>query len=153
MALVHEKLYTSPDLARIDMGVYIQTFIDQLSQMSGTSGRIDVHIHTDEVLLTPDAAIPCGLILTEIISNAFKHGFPAEQSGQVDIELQAPNGHEVTVVVRDTGIGFPGGVDFRNTTSLGLQLVCMLTEQLHGTITLDRRHGTCFTLTFPIGTA
>jgi two-component system CheB/CheR fusion protein len=153
MALVHEKLYLSPDLARIDLGSYVKSFTEQLSQSSVRSGLVGVHIQADEVLLTPDAAIPCGLILTELISNALKHGFPARQPGEIHVELQAPNGQEVTVVVRDTGVGFPEEVDFRRTTSLGLQLVCMLTAQLQGTIALERHNGTAFTLTFPIGTS
>jgi two-component sensor histidine kinase len=83
-------------------------------------------------------------------SNALKYAFPAGQPGEVHVEVGAPNGQEVTMVVRDTGVGFPEAVDFRHTTSLGLQLVCMLTEQLQGTITLERRPGTTFTLTFPL---
>ena len=66
-----------------------------------------IHLQADEVLLTPDAAIPCGLILTELISNALKHAFPAGQPGEVHVELRAPNGQEVTMVVRDTGVGLP----------------------------------------------
>jgi two-component sensor histidine kinase len=151
MALVHEQLYLSPDLARIDLGSYVKTLTEQLSHASVRSGLIGIHLQADAVLLTPDAAIPCGLILTELISNALKYAFPAGQPGEVHVELGAPNGQEVTMVVRDTGVGFPETVDFRHTASLGLQLVCMLTEQLQGTITLDRRRGTTFILTFPIG--
>jgi two-component system, chemotaxis family, CheB/CheR fusion protein len=151
MALVHEQLYTSADLARIDLGSYVKNLTEQLSHASVRSGLIGIHLQADEVLLTPDAAIPCGLILTELISNALKYAFPAGQPGEVHVELGAPNGQEVTMVVRDTGVGFPDSLDFRHTASLGLQLVCMLTEQLHGTITLERRRGTTFTLTFPIG--
>src|SRR4029450_9181743 len=104
--------------------------------VSVRSGLIGIHLHADGVLLTPDAAIPCGLILTELISNALKYAFPAGQPGEVHVEVGTPNGQEVTVAVWDTGVGFPEALDFRHTTSLGLQLVCMLTEQLHGTITL-----------------
>ena len=154
MALVHEKLYASPDLARIDMAAYIATFHGQLLQTSGTSNQISLNIHADEVFLTPDVAIPCALLLTELLSNALKHAFPAGESGQVDIDLRVSHDDEVTLVVRDTGVGFPAGVDFRHTASLGLQLVCILTEQLNGTITLDGGpHGTTFTLTFPLETA
>jgi two-component sensor histidine kinase len=146
MALVHEQLYTSADLARIDLGCYVKHLTEQLSHTSVRSGLIGIHLQADAVLLTPDAAIPCGLILTELISNALKYAFPAGQPGEVHVEVGAPNGQEVTMVVRDTGVGFPEAVDFRHTTSLGLQLVCMLTEQLQGTITLERRPGTTFTL-------
>ena len=153
MALVHEQLYTSPDLARIDLGSYVKTLTEQLSHASVRSGLVGIHLQADEVLLTPDAAIPCGLILTELIANALKYAFLAGQPGEVHVEVGAPNGQEVTMVVRDTGVGFPEALDFRHTASLGLQLVCLLTEQLQGTITLERRPGTTFTLTFPIGPA
>jgi two-component sensor histidine kinase len=104
-------------------------------------------VQADAVFLTPDAAIPCGLLLTEVISNALKYAFPAGQRGEVEVGV--PNGQEVTVVVRDTGVGFLEDLDFRHTESLGLQLVGMLTEQLQSTITLERRCGTTFTLRFP----
>jgi two-component system, chemotaxis family, CheB/CheR fusion protein len=151
MALVHEQLYTSADLARIDLGSYVKSLTEQLSHASVRLGLIGIHLQADEVLLTPDAAIPCGLILTELISNALKYAFPAGQPGEVHVELRAPHGQEVTMVVRDTGVGFPEDLDFRHTESLGLQLICLLTEQLQGTISLERRPGTTFTLTFPVG--
>jgi two-component system CheB/CheR fusion protein len=150
MALVHEQLYRSADLARIDLGAYVRRVAEQLSQTAAGSGLVHVSLQADEIHLRPDAAIPCGLILTELLANALKHGFPAGQPGEVQVELRAPNGREVTLVVRDTGVGFPEDLDFRDTDSLGLQLVGMLTAQLRGTITLDRHRGTTFTLTFPL---
>jgi two-component sensor histidine kinase len=153
MASVHEQLYRSPDLARIDLGSYVKSVTEQLFHASVRSGLVGVHIQADEIHLTPDLAIPCGLILTELVSNALKHGFPAGQPDEIHVELWAPNGQEVTVAVRDTGVGVPEDLDFRHRDSLGLQLVCMLTEQLQGTITLERRPDTTFTFTFPLGTS
>jgi two-component sensor histidine kinase len=150
MALVHEQLYRSPDLARIDLGTYVTRVTEQLVHASGQSGLAGLHLQADDVRLTPDVAIPCGLILTELISNALRHAFPAGQPGEIHVELRAPNEQEVTVVVRDTGVGFPEDLDFRHTASLGLQLVRMLTEQLRGTTTLKSHPGTTFTLTFPL---
>jgi two-component sensor histidine kinase len=120
MALVHEQLYASADLGRIDLGSYIKNLTEQLFHASVRSGLIGIHLQADEVLLTPDAAIPCGLILTELISNALEYAFPAGQAGEVQIELRGPNGQEVTMVVRDIGVGFPEPLDFRHTASLGL---------------------------------
>jgi two-component sensor histidine kinase len=111
MALVH---------GRIDLGSYIKNLTEQLFHASVRSGLIGIHLQADEVLLTPDAAIPCGLILTELISNALEYAFPAGQAGEVQIELRGPNGQEVTMVVRDIGVGFPEPLDFRHTASLGL---------------------------------
>ena len=153
MALVHEQLCQAPDLTSIDLGTYVTRVTDQLVRASGRRGLVGTHLQADDIRLSPDVAIPCGLILTELLSNALKHGFPGGQPGAVYIELRAPTIQEVTVVVRDTGVGFPEDLDFRHTASLGLQLVRLLTEQLQGTLTLMRRPGTTFTLTFPLGPA
>jgi two-component sensor histidine kinase len=111
--------------------------------------RIGLQTRLDRVSLDIDTAIPCGLILNELLTNAFKYAFPADQVGEVEVALSADAAQGVTLVVRDTGIGFPEGLDFRHTDSLGMQLVCLLTEQLDGTVALARQGGTTFTLTFP----
>jgi len=99
-------------------------------------------------LLDISKAIPCGLILNELVANAFKHGFSAGRSGYLAIDLKEVAGGLVSLIVRDNGIGIPAGLDFGNTESLGTQLVCMLADQLEGTLVLDREGGTTFTLTF-----
>jgi two-component sensor histidine kinase len=93
------------------------------------------------------------LILNELLSNAFKYAFPQGMQGDIHMTLRADPGQEVTLVVRDTGVGLPETLDFRDTDSLGLQLVCLLAEQLRGAITLERRAGTAFTVTFPLENA
>jgi two-component sensor histidine kinase len=151
MALVHETLYQSQELARLDLARYIYTLSDQLAQSYTIEPqRMSVRIQVDQVVLDMDQAIPCGLILNELLSNAFKYAFPQNCTGEVHIELHADTAQQVALVVRDNGIGFPDEIDFRHTESLGLQLVTMLTEQLQGTITLERADGTTFTLTFPM---
>jgi two-component sensor histidine kinase len=85
-----------------------------------------------------------------LLSNAFKYAFPQGRTGEVHVELHADTAQQAALVVRDNGIGFPDTIDFRHTESLGLQLVAMLTEQLQGTIALQRAGGTIFTLTFPV---
>ena len=151
MALVHETLYQSQELARLDLAHYIHTLSAQLVQSYNIDPqRITVRIQVHTVVLDMDQAIPCGLILNELLSNAFKYAFPHNCSGEVYVALHADTAQQVALVVRDDGIGFPDEIDFRHTESLGLQLVVMLTEQLQGTITLERADGTTFTLTFPV---
>jgi PAS domain S-box-containing protein len=151
MALVHETLYQSQELARLDLARYIHTLSAQLVQSYTIDPqRISVQIQVTQVVLDMDQAIPCGLILNELLSNAFKYAFPQNRTGEVHIELHANTAQQAALMVRDNGIGFPDEIDFRHTESLGLQLVTMLTEQLQGTITLERADGTTFTLTFPV---
>ena len=151
MALVHETLYQSQDLARLDLARYIHTLSAQLVRSySVDPQRITVQIQVEPVILDIDQAIPCGLILNELLSNAFKYAFPQNRTGAVHVALHADTAQQAALVVRDNGIGFPDEIDFRHTESLGLQLVAMLTEQLQGTIALERADGTTFTLTFPV---
>jgi PAS domain S-box-containing protein len=150
MALVHETLYQTADLAHFNLAQYIPTLSDQLVRAYGVhAGRIAVHIEVQEVTLPLDMAVPCGLILNELLSNCLKHAFPGGQAGNVTMTLAKETDH-VILTVTDDGCGFPEHLDFRNTESLGLQLVCVLTEQLWGTISLARNAGTTFTLAFPL---
>jgi two-component sensor histidine kinase len=103
--------------------------------------------------LDVNKATPCGLILNELLCNALKHAFPAGRSGEIRIDLRVDAAQQVTLVVSDTGIGLPTELDFPNAESLGLQLISTLTEQLDGTLVLDRGNGTVFTLIFSGGIA
>lgn len=149
MALIHEKLYQSKNLAGIDLPEYIRCLADDLIRSYGVDGeRITLEINAEEVFLKIDAAIPCGLILHELLSNCIKHAFPEGRPGEIRIDLWLdPQGH-LCLLVRDNGIGLPVELDFLNTDSLGLQLVKMLTEQLDGTIELAQDKGTAFSITF-----
>ena len=100
--------------------------------------------------MSTDTAIPCGLILNELLSNTLKYAFPEAGQGDIHMVLRAAPGQMVTLMVRDIGVGFPEGLDFRAADSLGLQLVCLLAEQLGGTIALERTGGTAFTVSFPL---
>jgi two-component sensor histidine kinase len=149
MAMVHEKLYRSEDLARINFAEYLRSLtIDLLRSYRAGSDRIQLKIDVQDAFLGIDSAIPCGLITNELVSNSLKHAFPADTKGEIHIELFKDDNGELTLTVSDNGIGFPEGVDFRNTESLGLQLVNTLTEQLGGTIELDRSCGTAFKIVF-----
>jgi PAS domain S-box-containing protein len=150
MALIHESLYQSDDLAHIDAAQYISRLSARLGQAyAPLTERVTVKVQAEAVWLEVQTAIACGLILQELLSNGFKHAFSDGQSGEIQISLQVTPDQQAILTVRDTGVGFPEGLDFRTTDSLGLQLVCLLTEQLQGTIRLDRREGTAWTLTFP----
>ncbi|MBI4552731.1 MAG: GAF domain-containing protein [Candidatus Latescibacteria bacterium] len=149
MALIHEKLYRTQDLAHIDFAEYLHNLATELFQSYRVNPSLIVlNVHADDVSLSLDTAIPCGLIVNELVSNSLKHAFPAGQEGEVRIDLHAHPQHQWALSVRDTGIGFPADLDFRNTTTLGLQLVMTLVEQLEGTIELERNGGTTFTITF-----
>jgi two-component sensor histidine kinase len=99
-------------------------------------------------MLDTNQAIPCGLILNELLSNCLKHAFPGERGGEIHIELRSDAPPQVTLIVRDTGIGLPAEVDSRHPETLGLQLVHSLTEQVGGRLDTASNGGTTFTLTF-----
>ncbi len=149
MALVHEFLYQSKDLARIDFAEYIQNSADTLFGSYDNSDFIQLRINVeDDISLNIDEAIPCGLIINELISNSLKHAFPAGEEGKICIDFRSEKDKYI-LIIDNNGVDFPKKVDFRNTESLGLQLVVDLTEQLDGTIELDRSRGTTFKITFP----
>jgi len=145
MTLIHEKLYRSKDLANLDVAEYIQNLSSNLFR-SYSAGRVNLKTQVDDILLGIDTAIPCGLIINELVSNSLKHAFPDKQ-GEILVNLHRDDG-KFTLTVSDNGVGFPEHVDFRNTDSLGLQLVCTLTDQLDGAIELNRTGGTEFKITF-----
>jgi PAS domain S-box-containing protein len=150
MALVHETLYQTGDLGRFDLAQYIPTLSTQLLHAYGVEPhRIAVRLDLAEITLPLDMAVPCGLILNELLSNCLQHAFPEGQSGTIMVTLTHA-ADRVTLSVRDNGCGVPAHLDLHNTESLGLQLVCALAEQLNGTVALERTGGTAFTLTFPL---
>jgi len=150
MALIHEKLYQAKNLSRIRFAEYAQDLINHLHRSySSTSQRVDLQVRDRNIWLTIDTAVPCGLIVNELVSNALKHAFSTiETGGIIEVDLVNDCDRQFTLTIRDNGIGFPKDLDFRNTESLGLELVCTLTEQLRGTIELERGGGTTFTIRF-----
>jgi PAS domain S-box-containing protein len=149
MALIHEKLYTSEDLAHIDIAGYIHSLTHQLiTSYHTTAPRVAMDIAVTDIFLTITTAIPCGLIINELVTNALKHAFPRQQKGTITVSMTPSNTDSLILTVSDTGIGFPDRIDFRNTTTLGMQLVISLVEQLKGTITVDRSEGTRFRIEF-----
>ncbi|MBI4843870.1 MAG: PAS domain-containing protein [Nitrospirae bacterium] len=149
MALIHEKLYSSKDLSHINFEDYIRDLASNILRSFGDSmSRIAITTEVKDVWLEIDTAIPCGLIINELISNSLKHAFPEGRKGEIRISLRRTDG-EVELKVSDNGAGIPEGFDFRNTGSLGLNLIRTLSEnQLQGSINLNREKGTEFIIKF-----
>ncbi len=149
MALIHEKLYQSPNLASVDMGEYTRNLVLDLQHFYRTEDNfVRFTVDIDNVPFGITEAIPCGLIINELVSNCLKHAFPKGQEGEIRIALRRESANRMALSVSDNGIGFPEHVDFRTCSSLGLTLVNSLVQQLDGTIELDRTGGTTFTVTF-----
>jgi two-component sensor histidine kinase len=145
MALVHEQLYRSKDLARIDFSKYMNELGSNLMQSYRTAvGRVSLEIQARPVNLDIDTAIPCGLIINELVSNALKHAFPGNRTGKIVVELRSDDTELHTIIVRDNGVGFPKELNVYKTETLGLQLVVSLTSQLNATIGVQQGDGTMF---------
>lgn len=148
MAMIHEGLYRTQNLARINFEKYIENLISALFSSYGIDQDIiKQKMDLNEVLLDIDTAIPCGLILNELVTNSLKHAFPNGKKGEISVLLSQEGENKLKMIVGDTGTGFPENIDFKNTESLGLQLVNTLVDQLKGSIELKRDNGTKFTLT------
>lgn len=150
MALVHEKLYQSGDLSCISLDDYIKDLIDTLlKSYKITSDRISIKFDTDRVSLSFDAAVPCGLIINEIITNSLKHAFPNDTQGEIHITLHLIQDNLIELIICDNGIGLPKDLDFRKANTLGLQLIFGLAEkQLRGRLEQIGTKGTGFKLRF-----
>ena len=150
MALVHEKLYQSPNLSRVDFNEYVGNLTALLFRSYGARVEpINLRTVIDNVFLTIDVAVPLGLIINELISNCLKYAFPAGRGGEVRIELRPNDTNGNELVVADDGIGFPTHINFLETETLGMQLVRALTKQIGGSIELRARGGTEFRICFP----
>ena len=150
MALIHATLYQADDLARIDFRTYLRDLTNALIHSYGfTPDNVSVTLNAPEVLLNINTAVPLGLIINELVSNCLKHAFTGDQGGnEIRIELQPEAERGYVLKVGDNGVGFPAELNFRQTKTLGLQLVSTLVEQLKGTIELDSTVGTTFIMHF-----
>lgn len=147
MALIHEKLYTSQDFVNIDFREYIQNLSAHLLRSYSVASRIGLRIEVEKITLDIDRAVPCSLVINELVTNSIKHAFSNDKKGCITIDFHT-NKKDYVLSVQDNGKGLPENLDYRNTESLGLQLVCALAEQLHGKVRLSRSKGTKFTITF-----
>ena len=171
MAIIHEELYRAGDTETLDFSAYLRKLTsDILRSYTVRKEDVKLKLEVDEVFLGMDTAIPLGIIINELVSNALKHAFPTGRKGEIQITLcreeisENKNISEITnnngkgclinrsylykLVVSDNGLGFPENIDFRNTDSLGLQLVNTLVEQLEATIELETNRGTAFRISF-----
>lgn len=151
MALIHEKLYQNHDLNRINLADYIQTLTAYLFQSYNTDNRVALHLNLDHTItLDVSLAIPCGLIINELVTNALKHGFPNGYRGVIQLQLYRTPTNFLHLMIANDGATFPQNLDLRHTSSLGLQLVNSLVQQLKGTLQLDQQRDSRFTIEFPL---
>ncbi|AFY46655.1 PAS domain S-box [Nostoc sp. PCC 7524] len=149
MSLIHERLYRSKNLARINFATYIPELVNNLVQSyTSTHSRIRVKLEVADLELDLDTAVPCALIINEIVSNALKYAFP-DHKGEIMLRFWWDDGGYYCLVIKDNGVGIPAHIDPQCTASLGMQLVYGLTEQIGGTIQLHRQGGSEFKILFP----
>lgn len=149
IALIHQKLKHAPDYSQLDLPGYVRTLAERLVRSyASVPALIDLQVRVAEVDIGPDAPVPLGLILNELVANALQHAFPPGTGGSLDIEI-APDGDGwILVRVADSGVGLPEAVELDHG-GLGFQLVQALTDQLGGALELERRRGASFLLRFP----
>jgi len=149
MALIHEKLYQSDDLSMIDFNDYVLSLAGSLVRSYSVSpNQIKLKIEINNIQLNIDTAIPCSLIINELISNSLKYAFINKKTGEIKILMNYSSKEWIELSISDNGIGFPPGIDFKNTESLGLQLVNTLVEQLHGEVEMNTSNGTKYNIRF-----
>ncbi|UCF88636.1 MAG: PAS domain S-box protein, partial [bacterium] len=149
MALIHEELYQSVNLSQVDFADYISNLCENLMVSYGVDGnRIKLLIEAEKTEIIVDTAIPCGLIINELITNALKHAFPKGRKGTISLSFRQLKNREFELSVSDDGVGMPENVDIYKTATLGMQLITVLVRQLGGTLKMKRKKGTCFTMRF-----
>jgi len=150
MALVYNKLYQSENLASVNMTDYIKELSAGLVKSYAVSPvRVAVNVAQSNVFLNVDSAIPCGMIINELVTNSLKYAFPGNRKGLITISL-TENEKGLQLTVGDDGVGIPEGVSLANNSTLGIKLVSNLVrDQLGGILEIDRRHGTAYQINFP----
>jgi two-component sensor histidine kinase len=148
MAMIHEKLYLSKDLSHIDFGDYIKSLVTNLFYSYNIEKtHIKPVLQVENLNLNIDTAVPCGLIISELVSNSLKYAFPPGMNGEIFVSLKFVN-NKYELIIRDNGLGMSDDIDFNNLQTLGLLLVSNLTEQLDGEMTINRKKGTEFGIIF-----
>ena len=149
MALIHDKLYRARDLTRVSFGEYVRDLTNNILTSYALPARsVRVRLDIDDLSLSLDYAVPCGLILNELMSNCLKHAFPVGHSGTVYIGFHTEGEEELCLVVRDDGVGVPADVDLGRTSSLGWRLIRALVEQLGGVVQCQTAGGTVVEIRF-----
>jgi two-component sensor histidine kinase len=149
IAAIHELLYTAADFSRIDFRRFVETLAqDVIAVHRRHATRVEVEIHTESVLLDMTQAVPCGLIVNELLTNALKHAFPESRSGKINVSFTSDQVNW-RLEVADNGVGLAAGVDPGNVNSMGFQLIQLLAQQLGGSLDVVRAAGTRFMINFP----
>jgi PAS domain S-box-containing protein len=151
MALVHEHLYRSDDLQSVPMDAYLRAVVDGITQGQDVRRKIQCEVHASDIALPIDRAIPCGLIVNEVVTNALKHAFPDDRTGRVDVSMSETGRHRFSLEIKDDGIGIVSKGE-QPEESFGLRLVGMLARQLHGSVETEQQAGLAFRLQFDVGT-
>jgi len=152
MALIHRVLYRSPDVGQVHIGQFLEELAPSLMSAYTTGGiTVDMAIEATDLLLPISTAIPCGLIVNELMSNALKHAFPAGSEGTIRVSIAPGTPGRARLSISDNGLGLPEGLDIAAGGALGLQLVSLLTDQLGGSLEIQRSDPTRFVVDFPIG--
>lgn len=150
MALVHEMLYRSEDFERISFPDYVRSVA---SVISATYGRMNVHLdfQLEPIIINIETAIPLGLILNELLSNAYRHAFTGNSEGQISIILEKhATGNSFAFTISDSGVGLPDGFSMDGSKTMGLQVVDILVKQIEAQLVIEQNNGTSFTIIFPL---
>ncbi len=148
MALIHEKIYNSQDLSKVNFAKYIQDLATYLFHAYEPNPQVELEVDIEPVSLNLDTATPCGLLISEAVSNALKYAFPNEQVGKIWIKLNYLENERMVLEIGDNGIGLSPDINLENSESLGLQLVRDLAQQIKGKLEIDCQQGTCFKIEF-----
>jgi PAS domain S-box-containing protein len=149
IAIIHERLYNSGDVANIDFGVYLKSVAEELCRAFGR-GEVSCVLDLEAIPFEIDKAIPAGLIVNELLTNALRHAFPAATKGTVCVRLRSLGEGNVELTVQDNGVGFPPGTNISSATTMGLVIIRTLVEQMHGRLSMDTTHGTTCTIRFKL---
>lgn len=151
MALIHQTLYQSNNFARVDFSDFLEALIPTLVNSYSISGKnITLSVNVDEVYLPINSAIPCGLLINELITNALKHAFTDRSEGTISVALSAKDNKEIQLMISDDGNGIADHLNLDEVETLGLRLVNLLSQQLNGALHIQRQHPTQFVLRFPL---
>lgn len=148
MALIHERLYQSADLSNVDFGGYIKKLVNSLVRSYSAAGPVRVNYNIDESAIGIDDAVPCGLVINELITNALKYAFPDSKGGEITVAFKILENGKTFLMVKDNGIGFPEDFNIDESESMGMKLITTLVQQLEGKIDIERSGGTAFKIEF-----
>ncbi|HSR95973.1 MAG TPA: PAS domain S-box protein [Kofleriaceae bacterium] len=152
IALIHEQLYQAKDYSQVQFSEYVRNLAGNVFHATGTSQTaVSLELAIEQIPLSVERAIPCGLVVNELITNALKHGFKDGRTGTIRVELRSHGERELSLTVQDDGVGLPAGFDIERVESMGLRLVSTLSEQLDARLVIRGDHGASFQLLFPVG--